>query len=492
MQIVGLGLFDDRFLLGYTDMTVEIGVLPKFPMRTTGVVRSGWTQAAFSVRSDSAESTFLIAALKSSRPRASQKGIGLEIANRGRWARVEIRLGHGEIRHGDRFELKLSCRARTLIPVQAVFLICRGRGVETSVNFGTNCLAPASCVDVHLLLDWTEPTIEGDYFLAIQTNANLCLDLEDVTLHRCEDGDFFARERKGDEFTIGEREERADVVICVHNARDVAEPCVESVLANIESSNDRIVLVDDGSGALTRNAMLQLFYAHRDKISLIRDRAGSGYTKAVNRGIAASSGEICVLLNSDTLAPSGGVSTLIKPILENQADMAGPLSNRATIQSVPEIVENGSWAQNNQVDEVNFHRLAEVCGQSEEPGYLEVSLLNGFCLAVRAETLRSVGAFDERLFPTGYGEETDFEIRAQKLGFRSLVTQQTLFYHSGSQSFAAFHRDAYSDRAYSTVCAKHGRQSVVTAYENSRGILENAPIRAAIRYALSERRAEVA
>jgi GT2 family glycosyltransferase len=49
--------------------------------------------------------------------------------------------------------------------------------------------------------------------------------------------------------------------------------------------------------------------------------------------------------------------------------------------------------------------------------FAEVSLVNGFCMAIRRSLLNDVGYFNGQDFPVGYGEETDFCIRTCKLGY---------------------------------------------------------------------------
>jgi GT2 family glycosyltransferase len=49
--------------------------------------------------------------------------------------------------------------------------------------------------------------------------------------------------------------------------------------------------------------------------------------------------------------------------------------------------------------------------------------------------LEEVGRFDEELFEKGYGEETDFCLRALKAGWVNLLDDSTYIYHWGGVSF---------------------------------------------------------
>ena len=89
------------------------------------------------------------------------------------------------------------------------------------------------------------------------------------------------------------------VVVCVHNAPDYTELCLESVLLNTRMPYD-LVIVNDGSAEKT-TALLEKFAATYPHIRMIRHEKAMGYTKAANAGLKASSADYTILLNSDTV-----------------------------------------------------------------------------------------------------------------------------------------------------------------------------------------------
>lgn len=54
-----------------------------------------------------------------------------------------------------------------------------------------------------------------------------------------------------------------------------------------------------------------------------------------------------------------------------------------------------------------------------------VPILNGFCTLFRRSVCWSIGLFDERNFPWGYGEEDDLMFRIAQRGFLSVVDLAT-------------------------------------------------------------------
>src|SRR5207253_7704297 len=79
--------------------------------------------------------------------------------------------------------------------------------------------------------------------------------------------------------------------------------CLESVLVNTEPGYELIV-VDNASETETRGYLGELESRH-SHLRVLWNDANRGFAPAVNQGLAASSGEILVLLNNDTVVPPG-------------------------------------------------------------------------------------------------------------------------------------------------------------------------------------------
>jgi GT2 family glycosyltransferase len=63
----------------------------------------------------------------------------------------------------------------------------------------------------------------------------------------------------------------------------------------------------------------------------------------------------------------------------------------------------------------------------------EVEIVNGCCMMISAELIRTIGLIDERFFLVH--EESDFCLRAREAGFRCGVIGEALVWHKGSSSF---------------------------------------------------------
>src|SRR5262249_44080999 len=82
----------------------------------------------------------------------------------------------------------------------------------------------------------------------------------------------------------------------------------------------------------------------------------------------------------------------------------------------------------------SFARLVERCAAREYP---RIPTGVGVCLYIKRRALDVVGAFDEAAFGLGYGEETDFCLRALRAGFVHVLDDATFIYHVGGRSFGA-------------------------------------------------------
>lgn len=264
------------------------------------------------------------------------------------------------------------------------------------------------------------------------------------------------------------------VVVCVHNALEDTKLCLES-LKKERTVPYSLVIVDDFSSDDT-SVFLQQFQAqHQDWVKLIRTHAQSGYTKAVNLGLKHSDSDVITLLNSDTIATLGWSEKIIEHFaIYPYLGVVGVLSNAASSQSVPGIQANGLQTAINDIpdgfsaqDIANY--LADRFSVDDMP---YVPLIHGFCLSVRKSLLNEVGLFDEELFPRGYGEETDFCLRAQDAGYTLGIAMNTYIYHSKSKSYSSASREQNMLDGWNNLVGKYGK----TRLKREIAVMENHPL----------------
>jgi GT2 family glycosyltransferase/SAM-dependent methyltransferase len=248
--------------------------------------------------------------------------------------------------------------------------------------------------------------------------------------------------------------EPIDIIICVHNALEDVQRCLASLLEHT-SQPYQLILVDDGSDEPGAAYLRQ--FADTQHATLLRSETASGYTYAANQGMRASGAETLVLLNSDTILTPNWLDCMAACLQSDpKIGMVGPLSNTASWQSVPRIEAEGDWAANPLPAGVSAAVMAELIAASSARSFLDMPLLNGFCLMVRRKLLDEVGLFDENSFGQGYGEEDDLVLRARKQGWKMALADDAYVYHAQSKSYSSEKRHALVERSQKILRQKHG------------------------------------
>ncbi len=250
-----------------------------------------------------------------------------------------------------------------------------------------------------------------------------------------------------------------DIIVCVHNALEDVQRCLDSVLQH-SSHPYRIIIVDDGSQDATRDFLSHFAQSHTD-ILLLRNEQAQGYTLAANIGLLASTADAVVLLNSDTLVSDEWLDRLLTCLISDERlMMVGPLSNTASWQSVPEIEYQGDWADNPLPDGVSIDQMADAIATQSARLYPRLGFLNGFCLMIKRSTIMQIGVFDEQTFAKGYGEENDYSLRIDQAGGTLAVADDVYVYHAQSKSYSHERRKILGEQAGIKLAQKHGQTRI--------------------------------
>lgn len=95
---------------------------------------------------------------------------------------------------------------------------------------------------------------------------------------------------------------------------------------------------------------------------------------------------------------------------------------------------------------------------------LPALILNGFMCMVRRHVFHTIGYFDEINFPSGYGEEVDFSLRATRAGFRISITDNVYVYHFKSRSFGPELRHELIQRSMRVLATKYTRKTILNSW----------------------------
>ncbi len=230
---------------------------------------------------------------------------------------------------------------------------------------------------------------------------------------------------------------QVSIVIPVYNALALARQCVQSVFDHGAQLSFELIVVDNGSGPEVEAWLSDEQRAHSNLRSL-RFEQPLGFARSVNAGAAAASGEVLVLLNSDTLVTPGWMDALYHAL---QADPSlGALTPATNHAGEPAQMDFGT------VDLSAARALAVVAkraaaaqesGAARLPRILYLpQRLTFFCVGLRRSVWLAFGGLDEA-YRVGNFEDDDLCLRLRVAGYRLGVAQDVFVYHHNNATFTA-------------------------------------------------------
>lgn len=261
--------------------------------------------------------------------------------------------------------------------------------------------------------------------------------------------------------TIDSHKESVDIIICVYNAFEDVRKCINSVL-QYTNHPYHIIIVDDNSAELTASYLRELASDNKDITLIVNTSDMHGYTYAANIGLKNSHADYCIMLNSDTIVSAHWVDNMIACAKSNdKIGVVGPLSNTASWQSVPKLVdEDGDWCHNDLPLDYTIEQTAKIIEENSGKIFPKVPLLNGFCLMICRKVIDTIGFFDEENFGRGFAEEDDYNTRAIKAGFKLAIADNTYVYHSQSKSYTDEKRLQLCKLSGEALRKKHGQEYI--------------------------------
>ena len=240
-----------------------------------------------------------------------------------------------------------------------------------------------------------------------------------------------------------------NVVIPVYRSLEHVSATLQSVLASPCETPFEVVVIDDCSPEPEVSALLARL-GESGHIRLLVNEHNQGFVQSVNRGMGHNAHRDVVILNSDVLVHPGWLDRVMAPLKDDPAiATVTPLSNNATIASYPNFAIDNNFELEVPSDVID--RLAMMANGNT---VVDIPTGIGFCMAIRRAALAEVGDFDVATFGLGYGEESDFCVRALKAGWRNVLATGVYVKHYGSTSFGADASER-SEQAQTKLAAKH-------------------------------------
>ncbi|MEM0906760.1 MAG: glycosyltransferase [Pseudomonadota bacterium] len=240
-----------------------------------------------------------------------------------------------------------------------------------------------------------------------------------------------------------------NVVIPVYRSLQHVAATLRSVLSSACETPFECVVVDDCSPEPEVSALLQRL-ARSGHIRLLVNPHNQGFVQSVNRGMAHNAHRDVVILNADVMVHDGWLDRVMAPLKDDPAiATVTPLSNNATIASYPNFSIDNDFEL-----EVSSQVVDRLAASANGHTVVDIPTGVGFCMAIRRATLAEVGDFDAATFGLGYGEESDFCVRALKAGWRNVLATGVFVKHYGSTSFGGEGAER-SEKAQAKLAEKH-------------------------------------
>jgi GT2 family glycosyltransferase len=215
----------------------------------------------------------------------------------------------------------------------------------------------------------------------------------------------------------------ADIIVPVHNGWELTKTCLQLLRAQTTPHN--VIVCDNGSTDGTSERVRAAFPDAR-----VLELGGNlGFTVACNRGVAAGSSEIVVLLNNDVECRPDFLEQLVAPFRDDKR-----LGSAAALLLMPGEQHVESFGLAVDATLAGYPRLRGSPArnaQSHDPVLLGPS---GAAGAYRREAWTDVAGLDEGV--RFYGEDVDLALRLRAAGWSTTAVSTAAAVHLGSASAA--------------------------------------------------------
>jgi len=217
---------------------------------------------------------------------------------------------------------------------------------------------------------------------------------------------------------------KCDVILPIHNAPEYVELCMYALFKNTEETTlGKVYLINDKSDEFTENLLLNLKKKYAGKVILVNNESNLGFVKSVNKGLKLATSDYILLLNSDCFIANKTIEKLIQHVNNNEKiGLICPISNNSANISL-DMFPGFSYIKMDKLLENKFRGMS-----------MDACTVVGNCLMITKRCIKETGYLDE-IYGIGYGEESDYQMKAMQKGFEAKVAIDTYVFHKSKKSF---------------------------------------------------------
>jgi GT2 family glycosyltransferase len=219
------------------------------------------------------------------------------------------------------------------------------------------------------------------------------------------------------------------VVIPTFNTAQMTLRCCRAVLVSLPPESE-VIVADDGS----TDGTAELFAREAPAVRVVRLESNRGFAPAANRGVAASSGRIILLLNSDAIVDADALAAFLAAFAADaKLGIAGArlLNPDRTPQWSGGAVPTLAWMTGVVSGAGHLARFVRRGARVQR----DVEWVSGAAMAFRREVWDVVGPLDERF--RFYCQDIELCLRARDAGWRVAVVEEARVLHAIGGTVAA-------------------------------------------------------
>lgn len=229
------------------------------------------------------------------------------------------------------------------------------------------------------------------------------------------------------------------IIVPIYNAYEDLQKCIGSILECTDLKRHHLILINDASPDTRIRSYLKRLSQLDGNITCAENETNLGFSGSINLGIQTAGTNDVILLNSDTVVTRNWVEKLNACAYSSPSiATATPLSNNATLCSVPEFLKENALPEG-----YSLGQYAALIEEISLRSYPRIPVANGFCMYIKRSVIEKIGLLDAETFGRGYGEENDFCYRAEQAGYCHVMCDDTYIYHAGTSSFVSEEKKRY-------------------------------------------------
>lgn len=226
------------------------------------------------------------------------------------------------------------------------------------------------------------------------------------------------------------------IIALTYNQLEYTKSFVESVFEHTNIPYE-LILVDNASNSETVEYLNSLCETNKST-KVVFNSTNLGFPKGVNQGINLASGKYVLIANNDIVVTKDWLVRMIEVAeSQNEIGLVGPISNAVSGVQLDKAAKYDSVGQ--------MHKYAKQIQRKNHQKVMEFPRIAFLCTLIKKEVIEKIGGLDERFSPGNF-EDDDFCLRAQTVGYKTVIAQDVFIHHYGSKSFKANGPDEYAKR----------------------------------------------